>query len=139
MPILSWAEPDPVEEYKRRLWITLGTTTHPQHRAVLRRELERLNDVSEREGETTVAMRWESDDEVACQANARPGSAYRCRHTAQWYVTLGQLQHFHMCADHVLRVLQDARPFFYVRRMEDCRRNGRRSAPVSGTSPQRTW
>ncbi len=137
MPILSWAE-EPLEEYKRALWVALRATS-PKNRALLRRELERLNDVSEREGETTVGMRWESDDEVACQASAAPGSAYRCRHTAEWCVTLGQLQHFHNCADHALRLLQDARPFFYVRRMDDCRQSGARPAPVSGTSPPGVW
>jgi hypothetical protein len=139
MPILAWAESDPVEEYKRALWITLGATTRPQARALLRRELEQLNDVSDREGETTVGIRWEGDDGVGCQASAAPRSAYRCRHTAQWCVTLGQLQHFHLCADHALLLLQDARPFFSVRRIEDCRRGGRRPAPVLGTSPQREW
>src|SRR5712692_8259983 len=135
MPILSWTEPDPLEEYKRALWVALGGASRPQARALLRRELERLNDGGNREGETTVAMGWERDDEVACQASAAPGSAYRCRRTAQWCVTLGRLQHFHMCADHALRLLQDARPFFCVRRIDGCRRGGRRPAPVLGTSP----
>ena len=138
MPILSWAESDPLEEYKRALWIALGGASRPQARAVLRREPERLNDVSEREGETTVGMRWE-DDGVGCQASARPGSAYRCRHSARWCVTLGHLQHFHLCADHELVLLQDARPFFSVRRIEDCRRGGRQLAPVLDASPQRMW
>ncbi len=87
MPILSWAESDPLEQYKRALWIALSATTRLQARVLLRRELEQLNDVGDREGETPVGVRWESDDEVACQASAAPGSAYRCRHTAQWCLT----------------------------------------------------
>jgi hypothetical protein len=138
MPILSWAESTPLAEYKRALWITLGATMRPQARALLRRELERLNDVGGRGGET-VGMRWEGDDGEACQASAMPGSRYPCRYAAEWCVTLGQLQHFHMCADHALVLLQDARPYFSVRRIEDCRRVARPPAPTLGTNPQRTW
>ena len=136
MPILAWAEADPLDEYKRALWITLGATARPEARALLRRELERLNDVSGGEGET---MRWEGEDGPGCQANGRPGSQYRCRHPAAWCVTLGRLQHFHMCADHALVLLQDARPFFSVRRIEDCRQGGRRLPPAVETSPPRAW
>ncbi len=134
MPILSWAESTPLEEYKRALWIALGAARRPQARAVLRRELEQLNDVSEGEGETTVGVRWGREDGVGCQASASPGADRPCPQNAGWCLTLGQLEHVHVCAEHAVRLIHGGEPYFYVRRIEDC---SERRHNVAASLPER--
>lgn len=76
-------------------------------------------------------LSW-ADDREMCQASAFPNSPKRCPIVASWCVTLGALAHFHVCADHGLTLLLDGRPYFRVRRIEDCPQANHEPPPAEG-------
>lgn len=125
------------QNYLRGLWLALMNARGSQDRAILQGELNRLNAAEpEPEGEGPMVLQW-AGDVVMCQASAFAGSDRPCSQRARWCLTLGQLQHFHVCGEHGLRMLQDARPFFSVRSLEDCPQQERPTLPPPGGT--RSW